>query len=134
MTNKQLGRIGLSMAINYFIINGYTVSLPLNDTQWYDLIIEKDGVFETVQCKCTDTQNNRISLRSTGGTKGEVYDNVVNYPNLTYLFCVDSNRNCFNIPIKDLLLEQNTNSIALRTEPNSNGQGFNTYKYLVKII
>jgi len=33
MTNKQLGRIGLSMAINYFIINGYTVSLPLNDTQ-----------------------------------------------------------------------------------------------------
>ena len=33
MTNKQLGRIGLSMAINYFTINGYTVSLPLNDTQ-----------------------------------------------------------------------------------------------------
>lgn len=33
MTNKQLGRIGLSIAINYFTINGYTVSLPLNDTQ-----------------------------------------------------------------------------------------------------
>lgn len=33
MENKQLGRIGLSMAINYFTINGYTVSLPINDTQ-----------------------------------------------------------------------------------------------------
>lgn len=33
MTNKQLGRIGLSMAINYFTINNYTVSLPINDTQ-----------------------------------------------------------------------------------------------------
>lgn len=33
MTNKQLGRIGLSMAINYFTIAGYTVSLPINDTQ-----------------------------------------------------------------------------------------------------
>lgn len=33
MNNKLLGRIGLSMAINYFVLNGYTVSLPLNDTQ-----------------------------------------------------------------------------------------------------
>lgn len=31
------------MAINYFTINGYTVSLPLNDTQWYDLVVEKDA-------------------------------------------------------------------------------------------
>lgn len=33
MDKKLLGRIGLSMAIEYFTINGYTVSLPLNDTQ-----------------------------------------------------------------------------------------------------
>jgi len=33
------------MAINYFTIKGYTVSLPLNDTQWYDLVIEKEGKF-----------------------------------------------------------------------------------------
>lgn len=49
INRKQIGRIGLSMAINYFICQGYTVSLPLNDTQWYDLIIEKDGVLKTVQ-------------------------------------------------------------------------------------
>lgn len=36
------------MAINYFTVNGYTISLPINDTQWYDLIIEKNGIFETV--------------------------------------------------------------------------------------
>lgn len=48
ISRKQIGRIGLSMAINYFTIKGYTVSLPINDTQWYDLIIEKDGIFETV--------------------------------------------------------------------------------------
>lgn len=53
LTNVQLGRIGLSMAINYFTINGYTVSLPLNDTQWYDLVVEKDGKFYSVQCKAT---------------------------------------------------------------------------------
>ena len=41
INRKNIGRIGLSMAINYFTCQGYTVSLPLNDTQWYDMIIEK---------------------------------------------------------------------------------------------
>ena len=52
-TNKDKGRAGLSLAITYFSLNGYTVSLPMNDTQWYDMIVEKDGVFQTVQCKFT---------------------------------------------------------------------------------
>lgn len=42
--NKNRGRAGMSVAIAYYGSNGYTVSLPLSDTQWYDLIIEKDGV------------------------------------------------------------------------------------------
>jgi hypothetical protein len=90
---KSIGRIGLSMAINYFTLSGYTVSIPLNDTQWYDLIIEKDGIFKTVQCKATLTKNNTIDLRSTGGTKGCVYDNILNNDNLDYLFCVDKDLN-----------------------------------------
>lgn len=40
-TNKAKGNAGLSLAIAYFGTNGYTVSTPLNDTQWYDLIVEK---------------------------------------------------------------------------------------------
>ena len=30
------------MAIAYFSSNGYVVSIPLNDTQDYDLVIEKE--------------------------------------------------------------------------------------------
>lgn len=40
-TNKEKGNSGLAMLIAYFTTNGYTVSIPLNDTQDYDLIIEK---------------------------------------------------------------------------------------------
>ena len=28
INRKNIGRIGLSMAINYFTVNGYTVSIP----------------------------------------------------------------------------------------------------------
>lgn len=130
-TNKDKGNAGLALAIAYFGTNGYTVSTPLNDTQWYDLIVEKDGIFQTVQCKFTASKDNSISLRSTGGTKGTVYDNVKNHP-LDLLFCVDKDIHMYVIPMQDLLEVDNINSIRLRTEPNSNNQGFNTYKYLVQ--
>lgn len=41
-TNKEKGNSGLGVAIAYFSTNGYTVSIPLNDTQDYDLIVEKE--------------------------------------------------------------------------------------------
>ena len=41
ITNKEKGNTGLGMAIAYFVANGYVVSIPLNDTQDYDLVIEK---------------------------------------------------------------------------------------------
>ena len=131
INRKQIGRIGLSMAINYFTCQGYTVSLPMNDTQWYDLVVEKDGIFKTVQCKATQTENGEISLRNTGGTRGIVYDNVTNHSELDYLFCVNKDLNMWLIPIKDI--QQNRKSIRLRTEPNANNQGFQTYKYRVQI-
>ena len=82
---KQIGRIGLTMAINYFTIQGYTISLPINDTQWYDLIIEKNGCFETVQRKATLTEDDTVDLRSKGGTKGTIYDNLKNHSGLDCL-------------------------------------------------
>ena len=127
---KQLGRIGLTMAINYFTLKGYTISLPINDTQWYDLVIEKDGIFQTVQCKATATENNTIDFRSTGGTNGGVYDNLLNHKELDLLFCVDKDKQMWVIPIEDITTSK---QLTLRTEPTKNNQGFQTYKYQVKL-
>lgn len=103
----------------------------MNDTQWYDIVIEKDGIFQTVQCKATQTENGEIDFRSTSGTKGAVYDNLLNHSELDYLFCVNKDFDMWLIPVKDI--QQNRKSIRLRTEPNVNNQGFQTYKYRVQI-
>ena len=131
MDRKLIGRIGLSKAIDYYTLQGYTISLPLNDTQWYDLIIEKDGVFKTVQCKATTTEESAIDLRETGGTKGSQYNHVLNHDNLDVLFCVNKDLNIWIIPISDLKEAKVKNSIRLKTTKNSNNQGFNTFKYLI---
>ena len=130
---KQIGRVGLSMAVNYFTINGYTVSLPINDTQWYDLIIEKDDYFQTVQCKATATEDSTIDFRCTGGTSGGVYDNALEHP-IDILFCVNKDYKCWVIPTQDMLDAGVKKSIRLREEPNKNGQGFDTYPYLREVI
>ena len=131
INRKQIGRVGLSMAINYFTIQGYTVSLPINDTQWYDLIVEKNNQFFTVQCKATQTKNDSIDLRSTGGTKGSVYDNALNHSNLDYLLCVNKDLKMWLIPIKDITTSK---QIRLRTEPTKNNQGFQTFQYQVQFL
>lgn len=131
-TNKEKGRAGMSLGIAYFGANGYTVSIPLNDTQWYDFIAEKDGIFYTVQCKATGSKDGTISLRNTGGTSGDIYDNVLHHP-LDYLFCINEKQNMFLIPVKDIVSSGNTNSIKLKTEPSKNNIGFQTYLYQVNI-
>lgn len=85
-----------------------------------------------MQCKATGSKDNIINLRNAGGTCGKVYDHIYNH-NLDLLFCLDKDKNLYIIPLKDLKESGNTKSISLRTAPNVNHQGFETYKYLVKI-
>lgn len=131
-TNKDKGRAGMALGIAYFGANGYTVNIPLNDTQWYDFVIEKNGIFQTVQCKATGSSDNVISLRSTGGTSGGSYDNVLNHP-VDYLFCLDGEMHMYVIPVQDMKNFGVGKQITLRTQKSVNGQGFQTYQYMVSM-
>ena len=95
-------------------------------------MIEKDGKFYTVQCKATATQDKTIDFRSTGGTNGSVYDNLLNHSELDFLFCVDDELNMWNIPVKDIIQAGNKKSIRLRHEKTS--QGFQTFQYQVQFL
>ena len=130
--NKNKGRLGISLAIAYFTSVGYTVSIPLNDTQWYDLIIEKDGKLQTVQCKCTGSKDSAIPFRSCGGTNGGIYDSILNHSGLDYLFCTDTDGNMFVIPMDEIRKSKNKKQITLCLEPNPNNHGFQTYKFRVQ--
>ena len=132
-TNKDKGRTGLSLAIGYFGSNGYTISLPLNDTQWYDLIIEENGVFQTVQCKFTDSKDREICIQSKGGTSGDVYDSMLDHP-LDLIFCADGDGNMFVIPMDELRKSGNIKSFSLRTtkNPYANSSSFDSSQFLVQ--
>ena len=95
-TNKNKGRAGISMAIAYYGSNGYTVLLPLDDTQDYDLVVEKDNIFQKVQVKATGqlapSGKFVVSLRNFGGTNGSCYGRVINSSADLLFVCTEAGR------------------------------------------
>ena len=108
---KEQGNIGLGVAIQYFTQKLYTVSLPLNDSQDYDLIVEdKNGSLKKVQVKTSSQKNVHntycVNLRVLGGNAKKNYihkkGNEIKY-DLLFILCDNGDK--YLIPkdvIKDL--------------------------------
>ena len=103
--NKNIGNSSLGIAISYFTCNGYTVSIPLNDTQDYDLIVEKNFQLYRVQVKGTSFKTRygiyQVALKSAGGTKGVVYKTVKD-TNAELLFIVTGDNKLYLVPISEI--------------------------------
>ena len=116
MTTNDKGNIALTQAIAYFAKEQYTVSIPLNDSQWYDLVVEKDGIFQSVQVKYTSEQfesgSYKCSLRTISGSSRKSIYTLVDHA-VDLLFCYCENGLKFLIPCEKI---KNTSYIALFTE------------------
>lgn len=133
-TNKEKGNTGLSLAIAYYGSNGYTVSIPLNDTQDYDLIVDNGIKLQKVQVKFTNyipakyPDCYEVSLRSCGGTKGTVYKTIKN-TNVDIVFIVCGDCTLYEIP-KDFI----SNSSSLTLRKNKNGDSNMGYSQFIVTI
>ena len=101
-SNKEIGNSSLGIAIAYFTCNGYVTSIPLNDTQDYDLIVEKEGIMYRVQVKGTSFKTKygiyQVALKSSGGTKGKFYKTVTD-TKVELLFIVTKELTKYLIPV-----------------------------------
>ena len=115
-TNKEKGNSGLGMAIAFFSTNGYTVSIPLNDTQDYDLIVEKDGVMQRVQVKSTGCigkgGNYQVALKSCGGTSGKTYKTIKD-TDVELIFILTEKQEMYLIPKREI---KNSSTLSLYGE------------------
>lgn len=110
---KQQGNIGLGQAIAWFIQNQYTVSIPINDSQDYDLVVEKDNKLLSVQVKTSGYKgksgNYEVGLKSTGGNSGKVLKTFDKYQiDLLFILCGDGTK--YLIPREDIT---NTSGVTL---------------------
>ena len=99
----EQGQVGLGYAIAYFVSAGYTVSIPLNDCQKYDLIVE-NGQLSRVQVK-TATQRTdtgwRVELRTSNSTKKGTVARPFDKEKVDILFVVCDDGSMYSIPTKN---------------------------------
>lgn len=104
-TNKEKGNTSLGIAIAYYASNGYTVSIPLNDTQDYDLLVDKNNFIKRIQVKSTGCKtkygNYQVALKSCGGTKGSTYKTVIE-TKINELFILTENLRIYILPVKEI--------------------------------
>lgn len=106
--SKQQGDVGLALAIAWFADNGYRVSIPLTDSQDYDLVVEIDAHFYGVQVRTTyykraPNRGYTVNLRVMGGNRSGT--GKVKYFNpdvVDYLFVVTDTREKYLIPSREI--------------------------------
>lgn len=71
--SRKQGDAGLGLAVGWFCAAGYTVAIPLTDSQPFDLVIEDlGGKLRRVQVKTATQQRSGsfvVELRTKGGNK-----------------------------------------------------------------
>jgi hypothetical protein len=114
MNTKLLGTIAVGQALAYYTSLGLIVSIPLNDSQSYDLVVEKDSKLLKIEIKYTSSlseyQTYVVDLRTTGGNKSRSaatkFDNT--QCDILFVYCSDGTK--YEIPSNEIT---NTSSINL---------------------
>ena len=125
MNTKQQGNIGLGKAIAHFTSLQYIVSVPLNDSQGYDLIVDNGKKLLRVQVKTSrhkkKTGSYVIALRQMGGSRrtGRVKMFDKSTADIMYALCIPTGE-AYLIPYSYI---HTKNSLAL---------GADVQQYLIK--
>lgn len=92
------GNVGLGFAISYFTLKGCIISVPLNDIQDYDLVVDMSSKgLVKVQVKtsiCIEKGSFKVNLRSSA----KKFDQNL----CDYLFVVDGNGVQYLIPRNEI--------------------------------
>ncbi len=113
INSKKQGDVGMGAAIAYFCKCGYTVSIPITDSQDYDLIVDIDNKLCRVQCKTTYYKSEygiyKANLRVIGGVGGKRIKHFDN-TKVEYIFILCESNDMYLIPANDM---NNANCINL---------------------
>ena len=105
INSKKQGDIGMCYAIAYFSKMGYTVSIPITDSQDYDLIID-NGTLLKVQVKTTRCKDSRgiyqVALKTCGGNRSGYTIKKFSENSSDLLFVLDNDGNMYLLPKQNI--------------------------------
>ena len=114
-TYSKQGNVGVAYAIAYYSKLGYTISIPLTDTQDYDLVVDTGNNLLKVQVKTTTCLNKsgnyQLNLRVMGGNRsGTGKTKTFDQNNCDIVFAMTEKFEFYSIPRSEIT---STTSISL---------------------
>lgn len=110
---KKQGDIGMAYAIAYYSRLGYTVCIPMTDSQDYDLIIDTGNSLLKVQVKTTDYVTDsgtyQVSLKTCGGNRSGQTIKTFDSNSSDLLFVLTGNGSCYSIPKSEITTKNTLN-------------------------
>lgn len=102
------GNFGLGRAIAYYTSQCVPVLIPLNDTQKYDIVVDKDGL-KRVSVKTTQYQaksgNYEVLLKNSGGATGESKIRYFDNTTCDIVFIVVITGEIYEIPASEITVK-----------------------------
>lgn len=96
------GNVGLGKAIEYFTSKSIPISIPLNDTQKYDLVIDMNSKLYRVSVKTSVHKNKsgsyEVLLKNCGGASGRSISRPFDNVTCDYVFVLLGNNKTYLIP------------------------------------
>lgn len=107
--SAKQGDVGMGAATHYFAAYGYTVCIPLTDSQSYDLVIDCDDPNVRpyrVQVKTTRYQNERgayvVELRTKGGNRSRQSEKRFDATGIDFVFVLTNDSVSWCLPADQL--------------------------------
>lgn len=116
---KRQGSIGEVMVVAEAIRRGYKVAIPWGEDSKYDLIVDRSGKLERVQCKYTKSNGEVVIARCRSANNWS----QIKYScdDIDWLAIYDlTSQKCYFIPSS--ILEEGRAQINLRIKPTGNNQ------------
>lgn len=121
------GNMGLSKAIDYFTSHQIPISIPMNDTQKYDLVIDLNNELKKVQVKTSRYQAKsggyEVQLKNSGGAVKNYKIRLFDNNSCDYLFILTGADKLYLIP---------SNIITAKNSIVVGGNRYNEYEVKIK--
>lgn len=117
---KKQGDMGMCYAIAYYSKLGWTISIPITDSQDYDLIVDTGTRLLKVQVKTTSQISEHgiytVSLRTCGGNKSGYNAKTFEDNKSDLLFVLTNNGDCYSIP-RDVITSKSAINLGEKILP-----------------
>jgi len=115
---KRKGDLGVAMVMSDAMKKGHKVAIPVGEDWPFDLIVQRNGVLERVQCKYTESNGAfvEVKCRSTNGFLDYRYTDK----DIDWLAVYDKTTDrCYYLPAS--LLGEGKTELRLRLKPTKKG-------------